>query len=127
MEKRCRSLDKEVKHLRSECAKRRRMIELQQNCLHQGKDPTTFQKVRASSVSLSWQSNRQPWHSHYLTLLLQCRHCSKTFVNKSFLMSHLLRRHPEKTAEEEEAEEDRRRRKQRSNSSSNHQSTLQQV
>ena len=42
----------EVKNLRLECKRRRKMIEVQQNCIYQGKDPTTFEKVERSSISV---------------------------------------------------------------------------
>lgn len=46
-ERRSKALEKEVKQLRFECRKRRKMIEIQQNCIFEGKDPSSFEKVNA--------------------------------------------------------------------------------
>jgi len=58
----------EVKVLRKEAKKRRKMLAAQQECLYKGTDPKEFQK---------------------------CIFCTKTFVNQSFLLSHINRRHKE--------------------------------
>lgn len=58
--------NKEIESLRIECKKRKKVIQTQQECIYQGKDPGSFQK---------------------------CQFCPKSFVNESYLMSHYNRRH----------------------------------
>ena len=58
--------EEEIKVLRKESRKRKKMLEAQQECMFKGADLREFQK---------------------------CTHCAKTFINQSFLSSHLARRH----------------------------------
>ena len=60
------ALEEEVKVLRKENKKRRKMLTAQQECLFKGTNLRDFQK---------------------------CSFCPKTFINQSFLTSHLARRH----------------------------------
>ena len=60
------ALEEEVKALRKENKKRKKMLTAQQECLLKGTDLRDFQK---------------------------CSFCPKTFINQSFLTSHLARRH----------------------------------
>ena len=46
VEKRLAERESEVKQLRFECKRRRKMIEMQQNCIYQGKDLSEFGKVK---------------------------------------------------------------------------------
>ncbi|XP_059082383.1 uncharacterized protein LOC131879907 [Tigriopus californicus] len=66
LERKTQEAEQEIKSMRVECKKRRKMIEIQQNCLLNRKDPTSFEK---------------------------CGLCPKTFINRSYLDSHLQRRH----------------------------------
>ena len=61
-----KTYEEENKALRKEMKKRRKMLTAQQECIFKGTDLREFQK---------------------------CSHCPKTFVNQSFLTSHLARRH----------------------------------
>lgn len=45
LERKTQEAEQEIKTMRLECKKRRRMIEIQQNCLFNRKDPTSFEKV----------------------------------------------------------------------------------
>ena len=60
------ALEEEVKALRKENKKRRKMLTAQQECIFKGTNLRDFQK---------------------------CSFCPKTFINQSFLTSHLARRH----------------------------------
>ena len=60
------ALEQEVKALRKENKKRRKMLTAQQECIFKGTNLKDFQK---------------------------CSFCPKTFINQSFLTSHLARRH----------------------------------
>ena len=60
------ALEEEVKALRKENKKRRKMLTAQQECMFKGTNLKDFQK---------------------------CSFCPKTFINQSFLTSHLARRH----------------------------------
>ena len=60
------ALEEEVKTLRKENKKSKKMLTAQQECLLKGTDLKDFQK---------------------------CSFCPKTFINQSFLTSHLARRH----------------------------------
>ena len=82
MEKRLSKREMQIRSLSQECRKRRKLIEQQQNTIYQGKDPTQFQKVTLMNLL-----------GVNLDFIFQCHLCPKTFVNKSFLSSHLARRH----------------------------------
>ena len=60
------ALEEEVKALRKENKKRKKMLTAQQECIFKGTNLKDFQK---------------------------CSFCPKTFINQSFLTSHLARRH----------------------------------
>ena len=45
LSKRLKTRNKEIEGLRTECKRRKQVIQTQQSCILQGKDPTTFRKA----------------------------------------------------------------------------------
>ena len=56
MVKQNKAMAEEVKVLRKETKKRRKMLEVQQECIYKGTDPATFQKVNLSFRPIVRQS-----------------------------------------------------------------------
>ncbi len=62
--------------------------------------PPSFLPRCCNITSFSFSS--PPCFANQRCLSFQCQFCPKTFVNKSFLLAHLRRRHPGREEEEEE-------------------------